>query len=39
VRVCFRRFFGKKLLSVKVLINKEDFEIVGEFLVGWGFDF
>ena len=25
--------FGKKLLSVKVLINKEDFRIVGGFLM------
>ena len=30
---------GEKSLSVKVLINKEDFEIVGRFLVRWEFDF
>ena len=24
---------------MKVLINKEDFGFVSEFLVGWGFDF
>ena len=33
------RFWGEKTLSVKVSINKEDFGIVGRFLVGWGFDF
>ena len=32
-------FFLEKSLSVKVLINKEDFVIVGEFLVGWKSDF
>lgn len=32
-------FLGEKSLSVKVLINKEDFEIVGEFLMRWKFDF
>lgn len=30
---------GEKSLSVKVLINKEDFEIVDRFLVKLGFDF
>ena len=28
-----------KSLSVKVLINKENFGFVSEFLVGWEFDF
>ena len=32
-------FLLEKSLSVKVLINKEDFEIVGEFLVREEFDF
>ena len=32
-------FLLEKSLSVKVLINKEVFEIVGEFLVRWKFDF
>lgn len=32
-------FLLKKSLSVKVFINKEDFEFVGEFLVRWEFDF
>ena len=32
-------FLLGKWLSVKVLINKEVFEIVGEFLVRWKFDF
>ena len=35
----FGRFWGEKTLSVKVSTNKEDFGIVGRFLVGWGFDF
>ena len=30
---------GEKSLSVKVLINKEDFEIVDRFLARWGFNF
>ena len=30
---------GEKSLSVKVPINKEDFGIVGRFLVRWKFDF
>nr|DAJ88429.1 MAG TPA: hypothetical protein [Bacteriophage sp.] len=33
-RVCFERFLDEKSLSVKVLINKEDFGFVGEFLAG-----
>ena len=32
-------FLLEKSLSVKVPINKEDFEIVDGFLVGWEFDF
>ena len=32
-------FLLEKSLSVKVLINKEDFEIMSEFLVRWKFDF
>ena len=32
-------FLLEKSLSVKVLINKEDFGFVDEFLVGWEFDF
>ena len=32
-------FLLGKSLSVKVIINKEDFEIVGEFLAKWKFDF
>ena len=32
-------FLLEKTLSVKVPINKEDFEIVGEFLAKWKFDF
>ena len=32
-------FLLEKLLSVKVLINKDNFEIMGEFLVRWKFDF
>ena len=32
-------FFLEKWLSVKVLINKDNFEIMGEFLVRWEFDF
>ena len=32
-------FFLEKSLSVKVLINKDNFEIMGEFLVRWKFDF
>lgn len=32
-------FLLGKSLSVKVLINKEDFGIVDEFFVGWEFDF
>ena len=32
VRVCFVRFLGEESLSVKVPINKEDFEFVGRFL-------
>ena len=32
-------FFLEKWLSVKVLINKDNFEIMGEFLVRWKFDF
>ena len=32
-------FLLGKSLSVKVLINKEDFEIMVEFLVRWKFDF
>ncbi|MDD6293048.1 MAG: hypothetical protein PUA71_04320 [Eubacteriales bacterium] len=32
-------FFLEKSLSVKVLINKEVFEIVGGILVRWKFDF
>ena len=32
-------FEVKKTLSVKVFINKEDFGIVGRFLVRWKFDF
>ena len=32
-------FLLGKSLSVKVIINKEDFEIVGEFSVRWKFDF
>ena len=32
-------FLLEKSLSIKVLINKEVFEIVGEFLVRWKFDF
>ena len=32
-------FFLEKSLSVKVLINKDNFEIMGEFLVKWEFDF
>ena len=39
MKVCFGVIFGRKSLSVKVLINKEDFEIVGEFLAKWEFDF
>lgn len=35
----FWTIFGRKSLSVKVPINKEDFEIVGEFLAKWKFDF
>ena len=35
----FGRFWGEKTLSVKVSINKEDFGIVGRFLVRWKFDF
>lgn len=31
--------FRENWLSVKMLIYKEDFEIVGEFLVSWKFDF
>ena len=31
-------FFLEKWLSVKVLINKDNFEIMGEFLVRWKFD-
>ena len=31
--------FSGKSLSVKVLINKEDFGIVDEFLARWKFDF
>ena len=31
-------FLLGKSLSVKVLINKEDFGIVDKFLVGWEFD-
>ena len=36
---CDLEFLLEKSLSVKVLINKEVFEIVGEFLVRWKFDF
>ena len=32
-------FLLEKSLSVKVLINKDNFEIMGEFLVRWKFDF
>ena len=32
-------FLIEKSLSVKVLINKEDFEIVDRFLARWGFNF
>ena len=32
-------FLLEKSLSVKVLINKDNFGIVGEFLVRWKFDF
>ena len=32
-------FLLGKWLSVKVLINKDNFEIIGEFLVRWKFDF
>lgn len=32
-------FLLGKSLSVKVLINKEDFEFVGGFLARWEFDF
>ena len=32
-------FFLVKSLSVKVLINKDNFEIMSEFLVRWKFDF
>ena len=32
-------FLLGKSLSVKVLINKDNFEIMGEFLVRWKFDF
>ena len=32
-------FFLEKWLSVKVLINKDNFEIMGEFLMKWEFDF
>ena len=39
VRDDFGDFLGEKTLSVKVLINKEDFGIVGRFLVRWKFDF
>ena len=31
--------FVEKCLSVKVLINKEDFKFVGGFLMRWEFDF
>ena len=31
--------FGLKWLSVKTLINKDNFGIVGEFLMRWKFDF
>ena len=36
---CDLEFLLEKSLSIKVLINKEVFEIVGEFLVRWKFDF
>ena len=32
-------FLLEKSLSVKVLINKDNFEIMSEFLVRWKFDF
>ena len=32
-------FLLEKSLSVKVLINKDNFEIMGEFWVRWKFDF
>ena len=32
-------FLLEKWLSVKVLINKEDFRFVGRFLARWKFDF
>ena len=32
-------FLLEKSLSVKVPINKDNFEIIGEFLVRWKFDF
>ena len=32
-------FFLEKSLSVKVLINKDNFEIMSEFLVRWKYDF
>ena len=32
---CDLEFLLEKSLSVKVLINKDNFEIVGEFLVRW----
>ena len=31
--------FGLKWLSVKTLINKDNFGIVGEFLIRWKFNF
>ena len=36
---CDLEFFLGKSLSVKVLINKEDFRFVGRFLARWKFDF
>ena len=36
---CDLEFFLGKSLSVKVPINKDNFEIMGEFLVRWKFDF
>ena len=38
-KVCFERFLDEKSLSVKVLINKDNFEIMSEFLMRWKFDF